>query len=108
MGHEYSVFVAGAAAMTGSSAIPHFGQSPGPSRRTSGSIGQVYSFVFFGTVRETGAATLDAISACGKRAGAGAICIGFDEAGAMPISFPEAKYFAGSALNFTWHPGQQK
>jgi hypothetical protein len=108
MGHVYSVFVAGAAEMTGSSAMPHFGQSPGPSWRTSGSIGQVYSFAFFVAVRETGMAALDALCICGGRTGAGAISIGFDEAGAMPINFPEAKYFAGSALNFTWHPGQQK
>jgi hypothetical protein len=60
MGHVYSVFVAGAAAMSGSSAIPHLGQSPGPSWRTSGSIGQVNSFAVFVIVRETGAAALGA------------------------------------------------
>lgn len=31
----------GAAAGSGSSAMPHFGQNPGPRRRTSGCIGQV-------------------------------------------------------------------
>ncbi len=31
--------------VTGSSAMPHFGQAPGPIWRTSGSIGQVYSRV---------------------------------------------------------------
>ena len=35
----------GAARVTGSSAMPHFGQAPGPGWRTSGCIGQVYSTV---------------------------------------------------------------
>jgi len=108
MGHVYSVFVAGAAAMTGSSAIPHFGQSPGPARRTSGSIGQVYSFAFFGAVRESGCSDVRRHICLRQAYRSTRNLHRFDEAGAMPISFPEAKYLAGSALNFTWHPGQQK
>jgi hypothetical protein len=41
MGQVQSVRAAGAAGVTGSSAMPHFGQAPGPDRRTSGCIGQV-------------------------------------------------------------------
>src|SRR3977135_3328359 len=93
MGHVYSVFVAGAVATTGSSAMPHFGQSPGPCWRTSGSIGQVYSF---GDCRGDAGG------------GAGATCIVCKGAGAMPSSFLDDKYFAGSALNFSWQPRQQK
>jgi len=83
MGHVYSVFVAGLAARTGSRAIPHLGQSPGPCWRTSGSIGQVYSFAFFVTESGIGTSTPGASCAC-EGTWAGAICKGFDDAGAMP------------------------
>src|SRR6267143_6486637 len=106
MGHVYSVLVAGAAATTGSSAMPHFGQSPGPCRRTSGSIGQVYSF---GDCRGDAGGSAGAIDVnCGgaECTRAGAICIVCKGAGAMPSSFldDKDKYFAGSALNFSWQP----
>jgi len=108
MGHVYSVFVAGAAANTGSSAIPHFGQSPDPCWRTSGSIGQVYSFEVFEIVGEIGATAFGATCASGERGGGGATCKGFDVAGAIPTSIFGIKYFAGSAQNFSWQPRQQK
>ncbi len=38
-----SSFFSSAATVRGSRAIPHLGQAPGPSRRISGCIGQVYS-----------------------------------------------------------------
>jgi hypothetical protein len=38
----------------------------------------------------------------------GAICMGFAEIGAMPISILGARYFAGSLLNFVLQPWQQK
>jgi hypothetical protein len=42
IGHVYSTRArAGAAGVTGSSAMPHFGHVPGPSLRISGCIGQV-------------------------------------------------------------------
>jgi hypothetical protein len=39
----YSIFSFGAATVTGSNAIPHFGQEPALGARTSGCIGHVYS-----------------------------------------------------------------
>src|ERR1039457_757263 len=41
MGQVYSTRSAGAGAIKGSRAMPHFGQGPGPSCRISGCIGQV-------------------------------------------------------------------
>ena len=107
MGQVYSVFVTGSAATTGSSAIPHFGQSPGPCWRTSGSIGHVYSF-------EAALRTAPGIAAifttgCGAPwVAAGAICTGCADMGAIPTSALGIRYFAGSALNFSLQPAQQK
>jgi len=108
MGHVYSVFVAGGAATTGSSAIPHFGQSPGSCWRTSGSIGQVYSFEAFRGGAEGVGGAFDGSCWREECAGAGAICTACEDAGAMRRSDFGIKYFAGSALNFSWHPRQQK
>jgi hypothetical protein len=43
MGQVYSTVVVGMLNVTGSSAMPHFGQEPGPGCLTSGCMGQVYS-----------------------------------------------------------------
>jgi hypothetical protein len=43
MGQVYSIFAAGVGIVTGSRAMPHFGQVPGRGWRTSGCIEHVYS-----------------------------------------------------------------
>src|SRR5258708_40212808 len=104
IGHVYSVLVAGAAATTGSSAMPHFGQSPGPSWRTSGSIGQVYSFEACRGDAGGGGGAIDVNCGGAECDGGGATGIVCKGAGAMPSNFLDDKYFACSALNFSWQP----
>src|SRR5580765_1544397 len=80
-------------ATRGSSAIPHFGQAPGRSLRTSGSIGQTYSV-------DGGRSTFLARfkPPIVSRAGAGA-----DIGSRVPD-----RYFFGSALNLATQPFEQK
>jgi hypothetical protein len=59
--------------IVGSNAMPHFGQSPGSSRTTSGCIGQVHS-VF--VVARTGDEDSSAMPQCGQLPGPGSSTLG--------------------------------
>ena len=90
--------------------MPHFGQSPGPGWRTSGSIGQVYSFVAdFDAEVGPGNLFPAACDATGTPAVVTPeICTAPVELGATPAGFFGNRYFAGSKLNFSLQPPQQK
>jgi len=108
MGQVYSIFVAGSAARTGSSAIPHLGQSPGPCCRTSGSMGQVCSFAEGLRTAEPDGGAIFAGGCAAPSGTAGAMWIGLADIGEIPMSVFGIRYLAGSALNFSLQPEQQK
>jgi hypothetical protein len=107
MGQVYSVLLAGSEGDSGSSAIPHFGQGPGPIWRTSGHIGQTWGRVSFP-------------ADCAAGAVAGLPKLGMTNAGiggepsdtSPDVSVialgGEDKIFSGFASNFWRQPAQQK
>src|SRR5690348_16979184 len=82
-----------------SSAMPHIGHGPGLLSRTSGSIGQTYVRLPFPFADGT-------VAVC---AGICAGCAGFIPPSCTnPFAGLGARYFSGSALNFSEQPGLQK